>query len=234
MSNLTKIVNLVGRVYKASGFQEPKQRGKKRFFDLYICQMVVVQNLKGYTNESAYLRYLRNHPSKAFPKISSQQQYNQRSKQLAPMIEYLTAIILRKIGIDRTKIRIIDATGVPVVKYYRRFRTKAFSNRRFFGIGYCVAKKERYYGKKLTLVTTREGIPVAYHLMPANRHDVKALQPITKNLHNIWLIGDKGYVGRKIHAELKLSRRIRVITPYRKNQKETLSPWERKKLKYRK
>ena len=234
MPNLTKIVRLVEQVYKASGFQEPTRRGKQKFSDLYICQLVVVQNLKGYANESAYLRYLRSHPSKTFSKIPSQQQYNQRSKRLGPTVECLTATVLQRLKVYRTKIRIIDATGIPVVKYYRRYSTKAFSDRRFFGIGYCAAKQERYYGEKLTLVTTREGIPVAYHLMPANRHDVKALKPAVQNLTDVWLIGDKGYVGKKIHDDLKLQQRIRVITPLRKNQHRTLTAWERKKLKYRK
>lgn len=233
MPNLTKIVNLVREIYKVSGFKEPGRPGKKEFSDLYICQMVVVQNLKGYTNESEFLRYLKSHNFKAFSKIPTQSCYNHRSKRLQPVIERLTSVLLKRLRVAKTKIRIIDATGVPVVKYYRRYSTKSFRNKKFFGIGYCHAKKERYYGQKLTLIVNQQGIPVTYHLMPASRHDVKALKPAAEPLQGVWLIGDKGYVGKKIHQNLKLTQRIRVIVPKRRNQKTKSTRWEKRKLKHR-
>lgn len=233
MPNLTKIVNLVRGVYKQSGFKEPKRRGKRVFSDLYVCQMVVVQNLKGYSSESEFLRYLQSNPCKAFPKIPTQSCYNHRSKRLEPVIRQLTEEVLKRLKTNKTKIRIIDATGIPVVKYYRRYRTKAFGNKKFFGIGYCAAKKEWYYGQKLTLVVNQQGIPVTYYLMPANRHDVKALKPTVKELQSIWLVCDKGYVGKEIHEDLKLKQRIKVIVPKRKNQKARNTVWEKRKLKHR-
>ena len=233
MPNLTKIVNLVREIYKQSAFKEPRRPGKHEFSDLYVCQMVVVQNLKGYTNESEFLRYLSNHPSKAFPKLPSQSCYNHRSKELEAVIKALTSKLLEKLRVTKTKIRIIDATGVLVTKFYRRWKTKAFSNNKFFGVGYCHAKKERYYGVKLTLIVSQQGIPVTYHLMSARRHDVKALEPAVKDLTGIWLIGDKGYAGKKIHQGLKLKQRIKVIIPKRKNQKIRNTKWEKRKLKHR-
>lgn len=233
MPNLTKIVNLVGEIYKQSGFKEPRRPGKRKFSDLYVCQMVVVQNLKGFTNESAFLRFLKNHPSQAFSKLPTQSCYNHRSKRLGPVIEKLTATVLKRLRVHKTKIRIIDATGVPITKFYHRWKTKAFSNNKFFGVGYCHAKKERYYGVKLTLIVNQQGIPVTYHLMSARRHDVKALEPAVKDLQGIWLVGDKGYAGKKIHQALKLEQRIKVIIPKRKNQKTRNTRWEKRKLKHR-
>lgn len=235
MPNLTKIVCLVALVYKRSGFKEPVKPGpKKTYPNLYICQLVVVQHLKGFTDESAYLRYLKSHKFKAFPKIPSQQQYNQRAKQLQQLTDLLTGYLVRKLKLHKQKIRVIDATGVPVVKYHRRFNTKAFKDRKYFGIGYCAAKKLKYYGVKLTLIVNKEGIPITYHLMPANRHDSVALKKIGKELRNVWLIGDKGYVGRKRKEKLKQQRKILLITPYRKNQKQKNTKWERRKLRNRK
>lgn len=233
MPNLTKIVNLVREIYKQSGFKEPRRSGKREFSDLYICQLVVVQNLKGFTNESAFLRFLKHHPCQVFSQLPTQSCYNHRSKRLKPVIEQLTTELLKQLKVNQSKIRLIDATGVPVVKYHRRYSTKAFNNKYFFGLGYCHAKKERYYGQKLTLIVTNQGIPITYHLMPANRHDIKALVPATTNLSRVWLVGDKGYVGKKIQQELKLLQRIRVITPKRQNQKVRNTKWEKGKLKHR-
>ena len=235
MPNLTRIVNLVGEIYKLSRLKEPRRPGKREFSDLYICQMVVAQNLKGYANnQSAFLRHLERHKFKAFSKIPSQQQFNRRSKKLKPVIEVLTETLLKKLGTNKTRIRIIDATGVPVVKFYRRWSTRAFKNRQFFGIGYCAAKDERYYGQKLTLVINQAGIPVSYHLMSARCHDVKGLIPAVRNLQGVWLVGDRGYIGAKLHEELKLNQRIRVIVAKRKNQKTRNTAWEKRKLKHRK
>lgn len=235
MPNLTRIVNLVGKIYKQSGFKEPVKPGPEpTYSSLYICQMVVVQHLKGFTDESAFLRYLKSHKFKCFPKVPSQQQYNQRAKRLEPVTNFLTGYLVRKLKLHKQKIRIIDATAVPVVKYHRRFNNKAFKNKKFFGLGYCAAKKQRYYGVKLTLVVNREGIPITYNLMPANRHDSKALIKLGKELYNVWLIGDKGYVGRKRQEWLKGKRKILLITPYRRNQNAKNTKWERRKLRNRK
>lgn len=234
MPNLTRIVGLVDHLYKRSRYHQKIRPGPvPKYTDLYILQMVVVQHLQGYTSESAYLRQLKQHQYKHFSKIPSQSQYNKRVKTLKSIVESLSQQALQTLKVDRTKIRIIDATAVPVTKLYRAGRTKAFKNKQHFGIGYCAAKKEWYYGLKLTIITNQQGIPITYHLMPANRHDIRALKGITRNLWNIWLIGDKGYVGKSIEEELTRSHRIRLITPYRKNQHKKRSRWERRKLKHR-
>lgn len=233
MPNLTRIVNLVARIYKRAGYAEPVRRGKKSYSDLYICQMVVVQRLKGYTNESSYLRHLKRSGFKHFPRIPSQQQYNQRVKALAPLVAQLSEQVLKELSVNKTRIRVIDATGVPVAKLCRAKNTKAFSDKKHFGIGYCVAKKERYFGQKLTIITSQNGIPAAYHLMPANRHDVKAVDEATRQMGNVWLIGDKGYVGKERAERLYEQQRIRVITPKRKNQKQRNTRRENRKLKHR-
>ena len=195
--------------------------------------MVVVQHLQGYTNESSYLRHLKRSKYKHFPEIPSQQQYNQRSKDLAPLIALLSEQILKELGVAQTKIRIIDATGVPVAKLYRAKKTKAFSDKKFFSIGYCVAKKEYYFGQKLTIITNQSGIPVSYSLMAANKHDIKAVDDSTRELSHVWLIGDKGYVGKQQAEQLYEKQRIRVITPKRKNQNARNTKWEKRKLKHR-
>lgn len=233
MPNLTRIVNLVAQIYKRSRCQERIRPGRKVYSDLYICQMAVVQHLQGYVNESSYLRHLKRSKYVHFPRIPSQQQYNQRNKDIAPLIARLSEQILRELKVHKTKIRIIDATGVPVSKLYRAKKTKAFSDKQHFGIGYCVAKKEYYFGQKLTIITNQESIPVAYHLMAANKHDVKAVDGAVKELARIWLIGDKGYVGKKHSEQLYREQRIRVITPKRKNQKQRNTNWEQRKLKHR-
>jgi hypothetical protein len=235
MPNLIKIVKLVGEIYKRSHFQSPITPGPdKRYSDLYICQLVVAQHLLGYTNESAYLRYLKNHRFKCLPLIPSQQQYNRRAKKLEVLTDCLTGYLVYRLKLHKRKIRVIDATGVPLVKFHRRFKTKAFRDRRFFGIGYCAAKKERYYGVKLTLVVSREGEIISFDIMPANQHDSRALTRICKELNNVWLIGDKGYLGRERKARLKEEHRILLITPYKRNQKARNTTWEKRKLKSRK
>lgn len=234
MPNLTRIVGLVAFLYKRSRYHQRIRPGSvPQYPDLYILQMVVVQHLQGYTSESSYLRQLHRSRYKHFPKIPSQQQYNQRVKMLRSLTDELTAQALQQLKVDQTKIRIIDATAVPVTKLYRAYRSKAFKNKRSFGIGYCAAKKEWYYGLKLTIITNQQGIPITYHLMSANQHDIRAITTVTKDLSNVWLIGDKGYVGKSIAEELMISRRIRLITPYRKNQHEKRSRWERRKLRHR-
>jgi hypothetical protein len=76
-------------------------------------------------------------------------------------------------------------------------------------------------------------MPLTYHLMSARRHDVKALAPAVKNLTGIWLVGNQGYVGKKIHQKLKLEQGIKVIIPKRQHQNIRHSQWEPRELRHR-
>ncbi|MFN7095231.1 MAG: transposase [Burkholderiales bacterium] len=59
-----------------------------------------------------------------------------------------------------------DGFPLPICHYARSSHSTLFKDKVAFG--YCAAKKEKYYGFKVLLVTTETGIPVDYIVETAN------------------------------------------------------------------
>jgi histidinol phosphatase-like enzyme len=70
------------------------------------------------------------------------------------------------LGIEQQITYLIDTKPTPVVGYKRSKRRSDFRGSADFG--YCVSRKLYYFGYKLVMVTTLDGIPVVYDLVPAN------------------------------------------------------------------
>lgn len=212
-------------------------RGRpSKYSDIQIIQMAVLQNLLGFDSELSFVRFLGNLPQPIFKEWPSQQQYNRRLKELKPQIESLTKELLSRLRIERSKIRIVDTTGIPLISLARKKRRKLFRGRRY-GIGYCATLKTHYFGLKLTLLTNQDGIPTTYHLMPARKADITCLeQMLIKNQgpSNVVLVGDKGYLSDFNKEWFRRCWNITLITPYRANQKKKNTKKEKRLLRKRK
>ena len=77
-------------------------------------------------------------------------------------------------------------------------------------------------GNKLTLIISSNGLPVSISLTTANRHDLLEVIPAIENIQvkiiSSRLVADRGYVSKSLQKNLK-SKKIRLIYPYKKNQR---------------
>ena len=76
---------------------------------------------------------------------------------------------------------------------YRRSKR----NSEFYGsadYGYCVARKMKYFGYKLVMLSNLEGIPIAYELVPANTDERKAIRGVLELVNGCEIYGDKGFI----------------------------------------
>jgi len=90
--------------------------------------------------------------------------------------------------------------------------------------GYCAAKKERYFGWKLHLVTRLDGCPVAYTLVPAAYHDLTGIYEITYGLPaDATVFADKAYNCRADEQALH-ALGTRLFPRRRKNMKAQHTP----------
>lgn len=173
-------------------------------------------------------------PRLPWKELPSPSQYHRRKKALAPLLAELLPAIVRRWNLRRERLRIIDSAPVPVIGYVRASRSRRFTDRRRCRYGYCAAKRVRYFGYKLHLVTSKEGIPVTYTLSPANRHDVTLLPELAQKLNRgTILLGDKGYVSAELRAEIRDAHRVHVVAKKRVNQRVQNTPWEKSRLKRR-
>lgn len=237
-ANLELILSQVKVLCKGVRFPKRKSRqGRKpKYHNWYILQLVVIQNLLGFTSERSYLRFLKQLKLSVFKELPDHSQYNRRSKSLQPLVVKLTKKLLVELNIKKSKIRIIDTTPIPVIRLSRARRRKIFTDKKQINIGYCASQKTYYCGAKLNLLVNKDGIPCKYYLKPANCSDIRCLEEIAlkDKFRNLVLVADKGYISNRLKCWFKGSRLISLITSYRKNQKKKNNKRERELLKKRK
>lgn len=237
-ANLELILSQVKVLCKGVRFQKKKsRRGRKpAYHNWYILQLVVIQNLLGFTSERSYLRFLKQLKISAFENLPHHSNYNRRSKSLKPIVDEITKKLLLELNIEKSKIKVIDTTPVPVIKLPRAKRRKIFTDKKKVSIGYCASQKTFYCGAKLNLLVNKDGIPYRHYLKPANRSDIRCLEEITveNKFRDLVLVADKGYISNKTKQWLKEKRLINLVTSYRKNQRKKNNKRELKLLKKRK
>lgn len=192
--------------------------GRKAIFsDSEVLCLVIAEDYIPFPAETQYIEFIRANHGDLFPNLLSQSQFNRRARQLHLLIEQLRRSWLAKLGVLNEGQYLIDTKPVPVVGYKR---SKA--NSEFLGsaeYGYCASRKMYYFGYKLVMITTLDGLPIVYDLVPANSDERQAAEAILGALFAVDIIGDKGFLGEDWQAEIYEDTRTVILTPKRKNQK---------------
>lgn len=242
-TNLELILQEIDALCKGVRFPSRKSRpGRKPdYSDKFIVKLVIIQNLMGFTSERSFLRFVPELKSKDFVKLPDQSQYNRRAKSLKPITEKLISKMQKYLNIEKSKIRVLDTTPVPVIRLSRAKNRKILKDKKQISIGYCAAQRTHYCGLKLNLFVNHQGIPWQYCLKPANKSDIRCLEEILVERHkkkqdikDIVLIADKGYISDFNKDWVKKCWQITLVTGYRKNQKKQNTKKEKQLLKKRK
>lgn len=236
MKHQDNTLNLIFSIVDDFCKKHIKKRKRKRgspfkYSDNQILKMTAIKYLVGITSDRSLVRCFSNGICQSiFNKVPDHSRFNRRTKELLPIIIKFQRFLIRKLHCQLNDIRIIDSTPVPVVKYSRSSRSNSFPEADY---GYCAAKNEKYYGFKLHILTTKNGIPTNFDLTTANIHDLKMIEELTNSYQKLIIVGDKGYLSKQIKQQLNNKNKI-LITPYRKNQKQKNTWIEKKLLKNRK
>jgi len=227
---------MIFEIYQSVEPDLPKRTGPEPVIpDIVIIQLIILKHLLGFRHESSFLRFIQNLKLKSFfPRLAERSRFNRRTKLLSPLIERIQFELLKRLGVDNLKVRIIDTTPFPIVKLVRKNQSKIVK-KNDLKVGYCSAQKYYYTGLKLSLAVNLEGVPTYFEFHPANRHDLKVLEKEASNLRGLVLVGDKAYLSKEAKKDLKQNLGIALITPYKKNQKsKKLTKKEKQLLKHRK
>lgn len=140
--------------------------------------------------------------------------FNRRLHQHADWLE-LALEVLGEVA-ARGEVFIIDSLPVPVCKRVRARRCRKVRGLDF--CGHCAAKQEKFFGFRLHLICTPEGVPVSFALWPARYHDLSPVHELAFVLPpQASLDGDKGYIAGDDAATLLEETGVRLITVRRKN-----------------
>ena len=144
--------------------------------------------------------------------------YNKRKRKLFPYIEKIRKTLSAKFS-EFTDVFIIDSTPLEICKISRANRSGICSTENIQpNFGYCAAQKTRYFGYKLHAVCDKNGVFHSFDFSPANVHDINYLNDVKESFKNCLLIGDRGYISKKLQVDLFNYSNIKLSVPMRKNQ----------------
>ena len=173
----------------------------KKLSDAELACLAVAQVLLGARSEHHWLRMCRARLGHLFPYLPKQPGYHKRLKAAAPLLAAVMDYLAREVPSWHDDVRLIDATPVPCGTSRETVKRSELAG--WAGYGYCAAHSRWYWGLKLYLITTPDGMPVAWCLASpkiGEREVAAALLAQASRAHalrpGLTLIGDKGFAGR--------------------------------------
>ena len=112
---------------------------------------------------------------------------------------------------------VMDSMPLPVCKRVRAWRSKKVRGKAF--CGYCAAKQEKFFGWRLHLICTPEGLPVSFDLLPAAEQDLTPVHELTFALPSgATVFADKGYVSDPDADTIFADTGVRLVAARRRNR----------------
>lgn len=218
VSILTIIYTTVDDWYRSQGqaHVQGKPGRKAEFSDSEMLTLMLAQDFIPYPGETQYVGYMRANYTPEFPKLVDQSQYNRRARSLRHLVEMLRREWLSELGVGEPKQLLVDTKPIPVLGYKRSKAHSAFAGRADYG--HCAARNLNYFGYKLVMLTTLEGLPVVYDLVAANTDEREAAEVVLQHVRDCDIFGDKGFLGDDWQADVHQRTGNRIWTAKRANQ----------------
>lgn len=215
---LTVIYVLVDDWYQANGEKLTKGKvgSKAVFSDSEMLTLMLAQDYIPYPGERQYIGYIRANYGREFPQLVEQSQYNRRARALRYVVEALRRDWLRWLGVNAPEYLLLATKPVPVLGYKRSKAHSQFAGSA--GYGQCAARNLKYFGYKLVMLTTLDGVPLVYDLVAANTDEREAAEVVLQQVHACHIFADKGFIGDAWQADILTETGNRVWTTKRDNQ----------------
>jgi hypothetical protein len=225
---LTALYTLVDDWYQEHGaaLLAGKVGKKPEFSDSEVLTLALAQHWLGFAKERAWLRYLDQNYRPLFPRLLSQSEYNRRTRNLCWLLNALRRWVVAELGAYQAEYRLIDGTPIHV-RHWRRYG-KGHLMLPGAELGYCAAKRESYYGYKLVVLTTLDGIITDWELIPAKADEREAALDLLSDYRHVHTFGDKGFLDQFRQAQLRELWGNVLLTPKRANQRrQNPKAWDR-------
>jgi len=228
----TAVYFIVDNWYLTEGHKYLKHKpGKKPVFtDSEMITFIILKEFLQFKAERKFLGFMRGNHLEMFPDMVSQGQFNRRSRALRLIVDKLRSHLADSFGAQLASLYVLDTEPVPVVGYKRPKNRSDFLGSAEYG--YCKSKSLHYWGYKLVMLITTDGIPVAFELVPANTDERDAAEEVLSaaNPGSIAL-GDKGFINEERQEAWEKRHGVCVCTFRKKNQHKKNPPVIQRLLK---
>jgi hypothetical protein len=193
---------------------------RPKLSDAELVCLAVAQVLLGFGSERRWLRSAGQRLGHLFPYLPTPSAYNRRLRRAGPLV----ALAIRDLAAHTPswwdQLRLVDSTPVPCAA--SRATVKRSDLAGWAGYGYCKSHHRYFWGLRLYVLVTPEGLPVAWCLATpklGEREVVAALldHERARLRPGLVVLGDKGFAGRDFE-QLVAEHGARLLRPDRADE----------------
>lgn len=185
--------------------------------DSELMTLMLMQGLTGELSDEAWLRRVKREFGDCFSTLPERSRYQRRRAILTRALRSLVRWIQSNLGED-SRTRIADSAPIPVCRYVRGRHCRTF--RRHASWGWCDSQQMWFYGLRLHLLVTEKGLPTAWAILTAKRHDRRGLDALLQDAKDVDVYGDAAYNVRPKDRQQFLKRGITITAAPRKDMKK--------------
>lgn len=220
---VTLYVHLDDRILPALGVSRDRRPGRKpALSDVELLCLLVAQHLLGIASDRKWIRHARKHLIGMFPNLPGQSGWGKRVRQATGLISAVITELARDTPTFTEVTRLIDSTPVPCAASRETVKRSDLAGHA--GYGYCASHSRFFWGFRLYLLCTPEGMPIIWGLANPKigerevteallRHDRDLIEP------GQVIVGDKGFAGAKFETFVTDELGAHLIRPDRKDEK---------------
>jgi transposase len=224
-------VDLEDRLLPAVGWSRDHRPGRKpRLSDAELICLAVAQHLLGIASERRWIRWAGTHLRTTFPAIPGQSGYGKRLRAQAGLLAAVITELARDVPSWHDLLRLVDSTPLPCAASRETVKRSDLAG--YAGYGYCASHSRFFWGFRLYLITTAEGMPIVWGLANpkiGEREVVQAL--LERDGHLIRagqvILADKGFAGRDFEAFIRDQMQAHLVRPDRKDEPARFGPLAR-------
>jgi len=192
--------------------------------DAELATMCVMQSMLRFTSETRWLRYARARLRHLFPYLPQQPGYNKRLRKLAGTLNWLIRALAQDTSVWSDDVWVVDSTPIECARSRDVVRGSDLAG--WAEYGYCASHSRYFWGLRLHLVATLQGLPVAFALTGAKADERQVLLHLLDADPDLLaarigqtVIGDKHYYGREFEADLAQAG-VNLLRPARQGEPE--------------
>jgi DDE family transposase len=204
----------------------PTRRGRgrrPRLTDAELVTLAVAQALLGYHSEHRWIRFALVRLRGMFRYLPKQPGYHKRLKAARPLLAMAILALAEQCPSWFDDVWMTDATPLPCGMSRETVKRSDLAGHA--GYGYCASHSRFYWGLKLYLVCSGDGMPIMWCLANPKLGEREVVATLLEHNHHLIrdgqiLLADKGFAGREF-SQATEAMGLRLLRPDRKDETYT-------------
>ncbi|GAB2952953.1 IS982 family transposase [Streptomyces sp. NPDC059171] len=189
--------------------------------DAELLCLAVAQVLLGFPSARHWIRFAHARLGHLFRYLPQQSAYNKRLNAAGPLISAVIEALARQVPTWNDDLRLIDSTPLPCAASRETVKRSDLAGH--CGYGFCRSHSRFFWGFRLYLVTTAEGMPVTWCLANPKTGEREVMAALLERDHHLVrqgqvILADKGFAGKEFEAFVAERLGAHLVQPDRKDE----------------